>query len=169
MAGASLRIFYTERKGWMLAPPQPWAWYYNPKLLHSTSSTPELDRGRAIVGPYPTGPIAHEHRFNKTEDTWEEFYGAVNRGLEIYAPYKENETPQAEMTDADVDSIVNKLAERGFRLVPIEEDSNLIEEEEGITDGELQHQYEPRDSASAPDGDVAEQESPAPHFVTSPD
>jgi hypothetical protein len=153
MAGASLRIYYTEKKGWMLAPPQPWAWYVNPDLLHSTGSNADMDRARAIDGPFPIGVIGNTERFNKVETTWEEFY--KNRNLEVYAPYNENQAPPSEMTDSDVDTLVNKLEERGFKLVPI--DGN--EQEEGDDDEEIQHQHEPRDSDETSDGDVPEPES----------
>jgi len=165
MAGASLRVFYTERKGFMLAPPQPWAWYYNPEMYHSTGPNPDLDRAQSVDGPFPTGPIAQDHRFNKNVDTWEEFY--AKSSYKLFQPYNEDEQPTFDMTDVDVDLLVSKLAERGFKLVPADEADEPEFEEEGTDDD--QHQREPGDSTAAPDGDVSEQEGSTGHFVTNPE
>lgn len=158
MAGASLRIFYTERKGYLMAPPRtpehPWWWYYNKKNFHSTGPNADLDRARSINGPFPSGPIQPELRYSKKEATWEEFYAKL--GWEPYELYKDDQAPEFALSDYEMDQIVGRLAGRGFKLVP----TDGAEADEPEADDELEVEEEESDAGSPTDNEAGADSGP---------
>lgn len=125
-ANPSAKIFYTERKGFLMKPPGRLAWYVNPKKQDSHHPDPverEREKSIAVVGPFPTGEKLTICRCAQNCKNWPEHY--KKQDLEFLRFEDEPEDPK-ELSDMEVDSILKSLERRGYRMekVPVEEESH---------------------------------------------
>lgn len=122
-ANPSAKIFYTEKKGFMMKPAGKLAWYVNLEAQNSQSPDP-LERARrkakAVAGPFPIGE--KETICNCKESngraincaTWEDHY----RRYKLEFMRLENEPePARELSSDDVASIVKSLATHGYEVI----------------------------------------------------